>query len=70
MKKLLLSAFVLCFAGTIAAQEVPLWMRYCDVYKRQRKGRADLTSSPPSSHLTMAVLSESDVYKRQVYRRM
>lgn len=29
MKKLLLSAFVLCFAGTIAAQEVPLWMRYC-----------------------------------------
>ena len=29
MKKLLLSAFVPCFAGTIAAQEVPLWMRYC-----------------------------------------
>ena len=29
MKKLLLSAFALCFAGTIAAQEAPLWMRYC-----------------------------------------
>ena len=29
MKKLLLNAFALCFAGTIAAQEAPLWMRYC-----------------------------------------
>lgn len=29
MKKLLLSVFALCFAGSIAAQESPLWMRYC-----------------------------------------
>ena len=29
MKKLLISAFALCFAGAIAAQESPLWMRHC-----------------------------------------
>lgn len=31
MKKLLLSALALCIAGTIAAQESPLWMRYCTI---------------------------------------
>ena len=31
MKKLLLSALTLCIAGTIAAQESPLWMRYCTI---------------------------------------
>ena len=29
MKKLLLSAFVICLAGTSIAQESPLWMRHC-----------------------------------------
>lgn len=29
MKRLLLSAFALCFAGAIAAQDSPLWMRHC-----------------------------------------
>ena len=29
MKKLLLSAIALCFAGAITAQESPLWMRHC-----------------------------------------
>ncbi|WP_294478583.1 S41 family peptidase [uncultured Bacteroides sp.] len=29
MNKLLLSAFTLCFAGTVIAQESPLWMRHC-----------------------------------------
>lgn len=29
MNKLLLSAFALCFAGTVIAQESPLWMRHC-----------------------------------------
>lgn len=31
MKKLLISVLAVCFAGTLAAQESPLWMRHCAI---------------------------------------
>ena len=49
MKKLLLSAFALCFAGTIAAQEAPLWMRYCAL-------SPDGTTTVSYTHLTLPTI--------------